>query len=212
VRRGRFITFEGGEGVGKSTHAARLAEWLRGTGIDVVLTREPGGSPAAEAIRTLLLGGRARRFGAEAEALLFALARADHVEETIAPALRAGSWVVSDRFLDSTRAYQGPAGVPKARIEELERIAVGEFRPDLTLLLDAPVSDTLGRLRRRGGEGDRFEAEAASVQEARRRAFLALAVAEPERIVVIDAARDPADVARDVRSAVIERFGQPGGT
>src|SRR5215470_14819457 len=151
--RGRFITFEGGEGSGKSTHAKRLAERLRSCGLTVVLTREPGGSPGAEAIRHVVLSGAAQPLGSHAEAMLFAAARDDHVRELIRPALDKGHWVICDRFADSTRIYQGVLGNIDPRvINGLERIAVGGTKPDLTFILDIPAELGLGRAaRRRGG-------------------------------------------------------------
>lgn len=207
---GRFITFEGGEGTGKSTQARRLAAWLRDHGQNVTLTREPGGSPGAEAIRELLLAGRVAPFGAEAEAILFAVARADHVAETIRPALARGDWVISDRFADSSRAYQGCAGVDAATLARLERIAVGDVVPDLTLVLDMPVSEGLLRASGRSA-ADRFESEDFQVHEDRRRAFLALARAEPERCVVIDACGDEEAIAAAIRAAVAKHFGITAG-
>jgi len=152
--RGRFITFEGGEGTGKSTHAALLADRLRALGINIVLTREPGGSPGAEVIRHVLLSGVAKPLGAEAEAILFAAARDDHVRMTIEPALARGSWVVSDRFLDSSRVYQGSLGhLDPKFMRALERVTVGDLRPDLTFILDVPAEVGLARAgtRRAGG-------------------------------------------------------------
>src|SRR5262250_1076550 len=159
--RGRFITFEGGEGTGKSTQAAILAERLKAFGLMVVLTREPGGSPGAEAIRHVILSGAAQPLGSHAEAILFAAARDDHVQELIRPALDDGKWVVCDRFADSTRIYQGVLGNVDPRvIRSLERIAVGDTRPDVTCILDVPPETGLARaLRRRGASSaDRFEA------------------------------------------------------
>ncbi len=205
--RGRFITLEGGEGTGKSTQARGLADRLRGAGHDVVLTREPGGSPAAEAIRALLLEGTVAPFGPTAEALLFAVARADHVAKTIRPALEAGRWVVSDRFFDSTRAYQGADGVPGGEIDRLERIAVGEDRPDLTLILDLPAELGLRRAQARGVAVDRYEADVLAVHEARRMAFLAIAAAEPKRCVVVAASGDEEAVAAAIGAAVDARLG-----
>ena len=208
--RGRFLTFEGGEGAGKSSRVAELAERLRRRGFEVVVTREPGGSTGAEAVRHALLSGAAEAFGPLAEALLFAAARADHVDQTIRPALERGAWVISDRFTDSTRVYQGATGdVPAEDLAALEEIAVGDVRPDLTLLLDVPVEIGLGRATaRRGAEtADRFEKEGAEVHERRRRAFLALARAEPKRFVVVDAAQDPATVADAVWYGVCSRLG-----
>jgi dTMP kinase len=205
--RGRFITLEGGEGAGKSTHAGRLAAWLSGKGVAVCRTREPGGSPRAEVIRELLLTGRVAPFGAEAEAILFAVARADHMSETIRPALQRGEWVVCDRFMDSSRAYQGTDGVPEAVLDRLEAIAVGADRPDLTLILDVPAKLGLARAEHRGGGPDRFGSDELAVHERRRAVFLAIAEDEPQRCVVIDADRDPDEVARSVVASVEERLG-----
>ena len=194
--RGRFITFEGGEGSGKSTHAALLAKHLEHLDIGVVLTREPGGSAGAEIIRHILLSGIAKPLGAETEAILFAAARDDHVRKTIRPALLAGKWVICDRFIDSTRVYQGALGkVDAALIRSLERVTVGAAMPDLTFLLDVPANVGLARAkRRRGGSStDRFEAESVEFHEALRRAYLALAESEPKRCVVIDG-RAPRDI------------------
>jgi dTMP kinase len=203
---GRFITLEGGEGAGKSTHARHLADWLRGQGIPVITTREPGGSPRAEALRELLLGGHVEPFGVEAEALVFAIARADHMAETIRPALAAGAWVISDRFLDSTWAYQGTSGVAPERLEELDRIAVGNDRPDLTLILDLSVEAGLKRIGGRSAGPDRFERDTHALHDARRKAFLAIAEREPRRCAVIDASADVAEVAEAIRAVVAERL------
>src|SRR5690606_18081710 len=150
MARGKFITFEGGEGAGKSTQAQLLAERLKARDIQVVLTREPGGSAFAEQVRELILGSNTADHGRLAEALLFSAARADHLERTIRPALEAGQWVICDRFADSTRVYQGVAGgLPKAIIEALERIVVDDTVPDLTIVLDLPATDGLARARGR---------------------------------------------------------------
>jgi dTMP kinase len=208
VRRGgRFITLEGGEGAGKSTQAALLADWLRMRDVDVCVTREPGGSANAEALRHLLLGGRVAPFGAEAEALVFAVARADHLAEVIRPALDAGAWVISDRFLDSTWAYQGAAGVGADVLARLDEVAVGETRPDLTLILDLPAEIGLARIRSRPSAPDRFEADDLEGHRARRRIFLDIAAREPVRCVLIDAEADEASVASLIRSAVEQRLG-----
>jgi dTMP kinase len=195
--RGKFITFEGGEGSGKSTHAAQLAERLRERGVEVVLTREPGGSPGAEIIRHIILSGLAKPLGAETEAILFAAARDDHVRTTILPALEAGRWVICDRFIDSTRVYQGVLGkVDERLIRRLERITVGtEAQPDLTILLDVPATVGLARAknRRGGGNADRFEAETPEFHEELRNAYRALAAREPRRIALVDG-RAPRDV------------------
>jgi len=188
--RGKFITFEGGEGTGKSTQAAMLALRLESYGLGVQLTREPGGSPGAEIIRHVLLTGAAKPLGADVEAMLFAAARDDHVRCTILPALRSGKWVVCDRFADSTRVYQGILGdVDQRLINVLERVSVGELSPDLTVILDLPVQVGLERAKERRGaaQADRFEGEGAEFHEKLRDAYLAIAVREPARCVVIDA-------------------------
>jgi len=211
--RGKFITFEGGEGTGKSTQAAMLALRLESLGLRVLLTREPGGSPGAEIIRHVLLSGAAKPFGPEAEAMLFAAARDDHIRCTIQPALEAGQWVICDRFADSTRVYQGALGeVDQRLIKALERVSLGELYPDLTLILDVPVALGLKRAaRRRGGANpDRFEAEAIDFHDKLRQAYLALAAAEPDRCVIIDAAAPKEKVARQVWKAVNSRL-QPAG-
>jgi len=203
---GRFITLEGGEGAGKSTHATRLADSLRGMGISVVVTREPGGSPRAETLRDLLLSGRFASQGPDTEALAFAIARADHLSETIRPALAAGALVISDRFMDSTRAYQGTAGADPALLDLLEAI-VGADRPDLTLILDLPPGAGLARMRKRNRPPDRFERDGLALHEARRQAYLDIAKREPERCVVIDATPGPDEVAQAILKAVGDRLG-----
>jgi dTMP kinase len=205
-RRGRFFTLEGGEGAGKSTQANRLADFLRGEGISVLVTREPGGSPRAESLRKLLLSGRFASQGPEAEALAFAIARADHLAETIRPALAAGTFVISDRFMDSTHAYQGTAGADPGLLNLLDAVVVGGSRPDLTLILDLPPQIGLARMRGREQAPDRFESDALTVHEARRAAYLGIAKREPERCVVIDAALAPDAVADAVRRAVTARI------
>jgi len=207
--RGRFITLEGGEGAGKSGQAARLAAWLKAQGVDVLLTREPGGSPRAEALRDMLLSGRFAAQGAETEAFAFALARADHLATKIRPALEAGTWVISDRFMDSTRAYQGSAGVASTLLDLIDAIVVGENRPDLTLVLDVPADVGLKRARSAKPDPDRFESDAVSLHEARRKAFLDIAKREPARCLVIDATQDEAAVAAAIVRAVEERL-KPG--
>ncbi|MGV6872484.1 dTMP kinase [Pseudochelatococcus sp. B33] len=192
VPPGKFVTLEGGEGVGKSTQMRRLAQRLEARGIPVVTTREPGGSPKAEAIREAILSGRTRDFGPMAEALLFSAARIDHLDTLIRPALARGAWVICDRFSDSTMAYQGATGEPDpALLRALERIVVGDTRPNLTLVLDMPPEVGLGRadVRRqeRGEATDRFEGEAPAFHRDLRERFLAIARAEPERCAVIDA-------------------------
>lgn len=206
VTHGRFITFEGGEGAGKSTQAKRLAERLRALGHDVVLTREPGGSPGAEALRSLLVEGEVDRWSPLSETLMMYAARADHLERTIRPALARGAWVVCDRFLDSTRAYQGAGGGASPElIGQLEQAVVGPDRPNLTLMFDLPVEAGLARSGARGGAA-RFEAKGAAFHEALRAAFLAIARAEPDRCVVIDSSRDIDAVSEAVWAAVTAQF------
>jgi dTMP kinase len=206
---GRFITFEGGEGTGKSTQAKQLAQRLKSQGIPVSLTREPGGSPGAEAIRHVLLSGVAKALGAYTEAFLFAAARDDHLRQTIRPELRRGHWVISDRFADSTRVYQGALGnVEPWLIRRLEKITVGDTRPDLTLILDLPAKIGLERAaqRRGAGEGDRFEAEALDFHERLREAYRKLAEREPDRCAVIDASPDPGSVGAAIWALVCARL------
>ena len=210
--RGHFITFEGGEGSGKSTHARTLAQRLKSAGIEVVLTREPGGSTGAEIIRHILLSGIAKPLGAETEAILFAAARDDHVRSTILPALDAGHWVICDRFIDSTRVYQGALGnVDQRLIRSLERVTVGSAYPELTFILDVPAEIGLARAKSRRGEdaADRFEAELPEFHEKLRLAYKALAAEEPERCVLIDGRAPREAVAEQIWSAVRERL-HPG--
>lgn len=193
---GRFVTLEGGEGVGKSTQARRLAGALRARGYEVVLTREPGGSAGAEAVRALLLEGDAGRWSAGAEALMFAAARADHVEKTIRPAIARGAWVICDRFLDSSRAYQGAAGaIEDADILALHRIGSAGLLPDRTLLLVMPDGEAAARARARDGEAaDRIGGRDADYHARVNAAFRAFADAEPERFRLVDASGDPEQV------------------
>ena len=206
---GRLITFEGGEGAGKSTQIRHLAEALERVGLQVVVTREPGGSPFAEGMRELLLQG-GEDFGPLGEALLFAAARIDHVDKVIAPALREGAFVLCDRFTDSTRAYQGAMGGADLRLLALlERIALGERRPDLTFVLDVPAAEGLARAGRRGSGGDRFESRNLDYHEGLRRAFLDIAKHEPNRCRVINSTRPAAAVAEDILRLVSEHFHLP---
>jgi dTMP kinase len=209
IKTGKLITFEGGEGAGKSTQVSILANRIAQAGHQVVATREPGGSPAAEEIREVLLSGKAKPFGAFAEALLFSVARQDHVDTVINDALTKGSWVISDRFLDSTRAYQGASGgVPRPVIHALERLTLKGLTPDLTIILDLPVEEGLRRAARRPGNGgpDRFERENLGQHQRIRKAFLDIAEEEPNRCIVIDAAKPEALVAEDVWEAVAARL------
>ncbi len=207
--RGKFITFEGGEGTGKSTQAATLARHLEQAGIAALVTREPGGSPGAEIIRHVLLSGAAKPFGPEAEAMLFAAARDDHIRCTILPALDAGKWVICDRFIDSTRVYQGVVGdVDQRFIKALERVSVGDLVPDLTFMLDVPVALGLKRAAGRRGKNtaDRFEAEEFDFHQKLRKAYRALAATEPRRFVVVDASAQKKMVAKRIWQAVCERL------
>jgi len=200
----KFVTFEGGEGGGKSTQLRLLAEALRADGADVVTTREPGGAPGAEEIRKLLVEGEPGRWPAEAEALLHFAARAEHLDKVIRPALDAGQWVLCDRFADSTLAYQGYGqGLDLAWLKQLRARVVGATEPGLTLILDLPVETGLGRAR----EQQRYERMGHAFHEKLQAGFLALAKEEPERCKVIDATRSIETVAADVRASVAKRFG-----
>jgi dTMP kinase len=209
IEIGRFITFEGGEGSGKSTQAGILSNRLARAGRAVFPTREPGGSPAAEEIRETLLSGQVAQFGPLAEAVMFAVARGDHVDTAIKDALQEGRWVVCDRFLDSTRAYQGATGgVPRGLINALERLTVGALSPDVTFILDIPADEGLARahVRAEGAELDRFESQELAMHERVRRAFLDIAEEEPGRCIVVDASQPEAMVAEDVWEAVLHRL------
>ena len=209
--RGVFITLEGGEGVGKSTQVRHIVARLAAAGIRSIATREPGGSPVAELLRAVLLDGGVKRLGSMAEAILFAAARIDHIERLIAPALAAGTFVVCDRFADSTRAYQGAAGgLDLDFLDGLERLSLSGLTPDLTLILDLPAATGLARAARRrdpGSTADRFESETIGFHNALRRAFLAIAATEPERCVVINAAANEEAVAAAVWQAISRRLG-----
>lgn len=210
IGTGLFVSFEGGEGAGKSTQIARLAEALTKQGVTVLKTREPGGSAGAEALRHLLLSGAAEEFGIRMEAILFAAARSDHVETLIRPALASGTLVLCDRFMDSSRVYQGVTGnLEPDFIESLERVAVNGVTPDLTIILDLPASVGLARATARSGAEanapvapDRFEREELETHEKRRQAFLDIASADPKRCRVVDA-RQPVDtIAREILAHV----------
>jgi len=202
--RGRFITLEGGEGAGKSTQLKRLGAELRARGLDVIETREPGGSPGAEAIRELLLNGAEDRWTAETEALLFAAARSDHVARTIRPALERGAWVVCDRFLDSSLAYQGGAGgVGDEAVRALHAVGSGGLLPDRTLLLQLAPEAAEERARKRDSEGaDRIGARDAAYHAQVAASFAALAEAEPERFRTVDAGGSAEDVTSRLLAAL----------
>jgi dTMP kinase len=204
--RGKFITFEGGEGAGKSTQAQKLKSALEARGRSVVLTREPGGSPGAEEIRELLVQGEPDRWTPLCETLLFIAARADHVARTIEPALAKGQWVISDRFSDSTYVYQGVArGLGMETVRDLQRVALGDFVPDLTLIVDLPAGEGLRRARARGQEREnRYEKFGREFHERLREAFRELAAREPVRCVVIDGVSDSDTVSAAVWRAVQE--------
>ena len=204
IGQGRFISFEGIDGSGKSTQARLLFEALTAAGHDAILTREPGGSPGAEEIRKLVLEGDPDRWSAETELLLFTAARRDHLERTIRPALAAGRTVICDRFADSTRMYQGlRSGDLRAMVDALHDLMIGQ-EPDLTLLIDMDPEAGLARALERGGGEARFESFGDTLQRRMRQGFLELARANPERIRVIDGARAIDVVARDVKAAVLE--------
>ena len=200
-----FISFEGGEGAGKSTQIRLAADWL-GNRAQICITREPGGAPEAEAIRDLLVNGDVSRWSPEAEALLMYAARDAHVRQTIRPALAQGQIVLCDRFMDSTRAYQQYAGgAPAALIDALEASIIGDMRPDLTLIFDMDPSLGLSRAKARGGE-DRFERKGLAFHQALREGFLAIAAAEPKRCVVVDASGSIEDIAAQIRMILEARL------
>jgi len=207
VAQGRFITFEGGEGAGKTTQLKRLVARLEADGRQVVATREPGGSPGAESIRDLVLKGAADRWSPVTETLLMYAARRDHIERVIRPALGAGAWVVCDRFADSTRAYQGGAGgVAPQLIDAMEAHVLERTRPDLTLIFDLPVEVGLERAHARAGSEMRFESKGLAFHTRLQDAFLAIAREEPNRCVVIDAGGSQDEVAAAVWKAVAGRL------
>jgi dTMP kinase len=216
--RARFITFEGGEGVGKSTQVKRLLANLADAAIDAVRTREPGGTPKAEAVRSFILQGRSESWGAGGEAVLFAAARLNHVNELIAPNLQAGRWVISDRFHDSTRAYQGlTGGVNDKLIDALETLALDGHAPDLTILLDMDPETAFQRVAQRALEdnlvatGDRFEKEDIEWHKRLRDGFLAIARANPERCVVISADQSEDQLEAAIWAVVSARFPELAG-
>ena len=208
ANQGRFITLEGGEGAGKSTQIAHLKSWLEQRGRTVLATREPGGSPGAEMVRKLLVEGPTDRWDGPTEALLHFAARRDHLRATVWPALKHGTWVVSDRFADSTRAYQGYGhGLDLGVIDRLYGLAVGDFRPDLTLIFDLPVEVGLARAAARRGKETRYESLPRAFHDRVRMGFLEIARREPERCVVVDSNREAEHVTQDVVRAVTERLG-----
>ena len=203
--RGKFITFEGGEGSGKSTQIKKLAERLAAAKLRAIVTREPGGSPGAEIIRHLVLSGMGKLLGPDAETLLFAAARDDHVHTLIQPALNKGTWVLCDRFADSTRAYQGRLGqVPPAVLRAMQRVTIGDLKPDLTIVLDLPVEIGLQRAAARRGTGvpDRFEGENLQFHQDLREAYKQIAAEDPDRCVLIDANADAEAVSARIWTAL----------
>jgi dTMP kinase len=208
--QGKFITLEGGEGVGKTTLARALVARLSARGLSVVQTREPGGSPGAEALRKLVLNPPqdVGTWPALVEALLFYAARTDHLDKLIRPSLASGAWVICDRFSDSTRAYQAAAGgVMSDEIETLDRICVGDSAPDLTLILDLPLLTSRRRMAVRANDADAIESRGADYHERVRQSFLDIAKANPKRCVVLDAAFEPNALADAAMKAIDERLG-----
>lgn len=204
---GLFITLEGGEGAGKSTQVARLKEWVEKRGHKCIATREPGGAPGAELIRKLLVEGPAEKWDGVTEALLHFAARREHLRTTVLPAIESGTWVVCDRFADSTVAYQGYGhGADRAMLGTLYDIAVGDFRPDLTLILDLPVEIGLKRAAARRGTETRYESLPVDFHERVRAGFLDLAQADPERCIVIDATAGIDEIAQEIQGALTKHL------
>ena len=204
---GKFITFEGGEGAGKSTQVLRLATYLEARGITVVKTREPGGSPGAEEIRQVLVEGPVDKWDTMAETMLLIAARRSHFAELLEPALREGNWIICDRFSDSTLAYQGYGqGIDFAKIRDLQRMAIASFTPDLTFLLDIPVDEGLTRAELRGTEA-RYERMGTDFHDRVRNGFLKIANTESDRIVTIDARLSEEKIAIQIRNCVKRHFG-----
>ncbi len=207
MAKGKFITLEGGEGAGKSTQAKRLADFLRAEGIEAVLTREVGGTPSAEAIRDLWLTKGEDYWDSLSELLLIMAARREHLVKTVFPALARGTWVICDRFVDSTRAYQGIGlGLGLDVVDAVYRVIAGDFEPDLTLLLDLPAPEGLSRMNARGGMDDRYQQKQIDFHKKLRAAYSSLAGQYAGRFKVIDAARDEASVAKSIEDAVREHF------
>ena len=208
IEPGRFISFEGGEGAGKSTQARRLAAALEKRGISCVITREPGGSPGAEEIRNLLVNGEPGRWDGLTETLLLYAARTDHVARTIKPAMEQGRWVLCDRFADSTWAYQGAGrGIDRETVRRIEAVAIGDFKPDCTFILDLPAEEGLKRANARASAESRFEQFDIGFHERLRQAFLDIAKRAPDRCRVIDAGADEDTVAQAIWKASAARFG-----
>jgi dTMP kinase len=213
--RGRFISFEGGEGSGKSTQIKMLADRLAAARLRAIVTREPGGSPGAEIIRHLVLSGMGKLLGPDAETLLFAAARDDHVRSVIQPALNQGTWVLCDRFSDSTRVYQGRLGqVSPGVLNAMQRVTIGDLKPDLTFILDVPVEVGLARAAARRGSRapDRFEAEDLKFHQDLRDAYKQIAAEDPQRCVLIDASPDPETVAAHIWTALRDHLFARAGT
>lgn len=207
MSKGKFITFEGGEGTGKSTQVKLLADSLRESGLDVVTTREPGGSTGAEEIRSLLVNGAVNRWTPMSEALLNYAARTEHLDKTVYPALEKGQWVISDRFADSTMAYQGYGhGIDLATLKDLHLAVLGDFAPDLTLMFDLDLETGLGRAESRGEGEDRYERMGHDFHERLRKGFLDIAAGEPARCAVVDASQDIEQVAKAIRRIVSDRL------
>lgn len=204
---GKFISFEGGEGSGKSTQVKEIIEFLKQNHIEVIRTREPGGSEGAEALRDLLVNGAANRWSAISETLMMYAARADHVEKLIRPALERGTWVISDRFSDSTRAYQGAAGGVSAElIEAIDVAAVGDTQPDLIFILDIPTDIGLSRAGNRGAGEQRFESKGILFHERLRSAFLSRAKSDLDRYIIIDANQSKDAISKEIIAVLVKRF------
>ncbi len=208
MQKGRFITLEGGEGAGKSTQLSNLADALKSGGINVLTTREPGGAPGAEEIRELLVNGETERWSPMAEVLLHTAARAEHLAKTVWPALEKGAWVISDRFADSTTAYQGFGhGIDLETLDALYKTAFGDFKPDLTLIFDLPVEVGLERAGSRQGGEDRYERMGTEFHQRLRDGFLNIAAQEPDRCAVIDATANIETVTQAISKIVSDRLG-----
>jgi len=208
--KGKFITLEGGEGAGKSTQIVMLADFLTAKGIDVVVTREPGGSPDAEEIRRLLISGGKDRWDAVTELLLFSAARRNHLQKKILPAINAGKWVISDRFADSTTAYQGCGygenSVPKEMLEAVYKMVAGEFVPDVTFILDIPVDEGMKRVIARGEDKARFEQMDMAFHEKLRAAYAKIAADNPDRCVLVNALNTKENIHKELIKIIEQRF------